>query len=101
MKKITTILSLLCLTFTSCFSFTACGNDAESADTLVVLNYGKYIEKDVLKRFQKETGIKYTEAIDVENCNYTYEESEELIEEELLKEEESDGNSNWFNRIKY
>lgn len=43
---------------------------------------------------QKETGIKYTEAIDVENCNYTYEESEELIEEELLKEEESDGNSN-------
>ncbi len=43
---------------------------------------------------QKETEIKYTEAIDVENCNYTYEESEELIEEELIEEEESDGNSN-------
>lgn len=43
---------------------------------------------------QKETGIKYTEAIDVENCNYTYEETDEIVEEELLKKEKSDGNSN-------
>ena len=74
MKKITTLLSLLCLTFTSCFTFTGCGNDAESADTLVVLNYGKYIEKDVLKRFQKETGIKvkYEEYQSVEDMYAKY-----------------------------
>lgn len=73
-KKIITIFSLLCLTFTSCFSFTACGNDATSSDTLVVLNYGKYIDADVLKRFQEETGItvKYEEYESVEDMYAKY-----------------------------
>ena len=63
MKKLMVIQSILCLLLTSCFFLTACDNDAASDDTLVVLNYGKYIESDVLKRFQKETGItvKYEE----------------------------------------
>lgn len=73
-KKLITFISMTCLTLTSCFSFTACGNDAESADTLVVLNYGKYIEADVLKRFQKETGItvKYEEYESVEDMYAKY-----------------------------
>ena len=35
---------------------------------------------------QVETGIKYGEAIDVENANYTYTESDESIEEGDLLE---------------
>lgn len=31
---------------------------------------------------QKETGVKYSEAIDVYPCRYTYEETDEPIEEE-------------------
>lgn len=31
---------------------------------------------------QRETGVKYTEAIDVENAPYTYRETNEPIEEE-------------------
>ena len=36
---------------------------------------------------QKETGIKYTEAIDVEDSNYTYEETDEIIEEKVLEDD--------------
>ncbi len=38
----------------------ASSDSTVSADdhTLVVLNYGKYLEKDVIKMFEKETGIK-------------------------------------------
>lgn len=57
-KKLICLISLLCLSFASMFSLTGCGSDAESQDTLVVLNYGKYIDDSVLKRFEKETGIK-------------------------------------------
>lgn len=31
---------------------------------------------------QNETGIEYSEAVDVENCGYTYSESDEPIETE-------------------
>lgn len=49
-------------------SLTACGNtsasdEASGNNTLTVLNYGKYIDEGVLKRFEAETGIevKYEE----------------------------------------
>ena len=51
-------------------SLTACGNNSNTTNseksgnnTLTVLNYGKYIDEDVLKRFETETGIdiKYEE----------------------------------------
>ena len=38
------------------------------------------------KLIQNETGIVYTEAIDVEGAPYTYSESEEFIEEPELPE---------------
>lgn len=55
-------------------SFTGCGSDSDNSDTLVVLNYGKYIESDVLKRFQEETGIKvkYEEYESVEDMYAKY-----------------------------
>ena len=51
-------------------SLTACGNNSNTTNsektgnnTLTVLNYGKYIDEDVLKQFEAETGIdiKYEE----------------------------------------
>lgn len=36
---------------------------------------------------QRETGIIYSEAIDVESAPYTYEETDELIPEEKSKEQ--------------
>lgn len=36
---------------------------------------------------QNETGVKYSEAIDVESAPYTYEETDELIPEEKSKEQ--------------
>lgn len=50
-------------------SLAACGNDStnnngeKTENTLTVLNYGKYIDEEVLKQFEKETGIdiKYEE----------------------------------------
>lgn len=43
--------------------------------------YRTYSDEDY-KILQVETGIVYDEAIDVENAPYTYEETEEKIEEE-------------------
>lgn len=37
---------------------------------------------------QIQTGIIYDEAIDVEDSGYTYEETDEKIEEEIIDEEE-------------
>ena len=73
-KKITALLSAVILTAVPCLSFSGCGSDANSTDTLVVLNYGKYIDSDVLKRFQKETGItvKYEEYESVEDMYAKY-----------------------------
>lgn len=53
MKKF--VLLLLCITFAATLS--ACGPSA-SKGSLTVLNYGKYIDNDVLDAFEKETGIK-------------------------------------------
>ena len=48
-KKFISLLSIFVLCAAPVLSFTGCGSDAEATDTLVVLNYGKYIEADVLK----------------------------------------------------
>ena len=53
MKKF--VLMLLGITFA--ITLTACGSSS-SKDKLTVLNYGKYIDSDVLDTFEKETGIK-------------------------------------------
>lgn len=51
-------LLLSCTLITSMLA--SCGTKVKSHDsnTLVVLNYGKYIEEDVLDQFEEETGIK-------------------------------------------
>lgn len=53
MKK---LLFLLAVGILSAFALTGCGSDSEN--TLSVANYAKYIGEDVLKQFEKETGIK-------------------------------------------
>ena len=62
MKKRIAMLFALCL-MTGVLS--SCGKDTGSSETakkddntLVILNYGKYIEESVLDQFTKETGIK-------------------------------------------
>lgn len=61
-KKILSTALVLALA-ASCLG--ACGNAQSSGkgETLTVLNYGKYIDEDALKQFEKETGItvKYEE----------------------------------------
>jgi len=66
MKNRLIVISLLAAFILS--SLSACGNDtssdeSKSKNTLTVLNYGKYIEEEVLKQFEAETGIdiKYEE----------------------------------------
>ncbi len=73
-KKLISFLSIFVLGITPMLSFTGCGSDSDNSDTLVVLNYGKYIESDVLKRFQEETGIKvkYEEYESVEDMYAKY-----------------------------
>lgn len=53
MKK---ILILLAVGMLAALALVGCGSDSEN--TLSVANYGKYIDEDVLKQFEKETGIK-------------------------------------------
>ena len=62
MKKRLAMLFALCL-MTGVLS--SCGKDSGSTETtkkddntLVILNYGKYIDESVLDQFEKETGIK-------------------------------------------
>ena len=38
-------------------TLSGCGQK-EDENALVILNYGKYIEPDVIQQFEKETGIK-------------------------------------------
>ena len=73
-KKLLSFLSIIVFTIAPVLGLTGCGSDAEATDTLVVLNYGKYIEADVLKRFQEETGItvKYEEYEQVEDMYAKY-----------------------------
>ena len=57
-----------------------------------ILNDGKlikhYSDKSVML-LQSETGIKYSDPIDIMPCKYTYEETDELIDkdEEITDEE--------------
>ncbi|MCR5196222.1 MAG: ABC transporter substrate-binding protein [Pseudobutyrivibrio sp.] len=73
-NKFLSLLTIASLSVASLLGFTSCGSDADDKDTLVVLNYGKYIESDVLKRFQEETGInvKYEEYESVEDMYAKY-----------------------------
>lgn len=70
MKK--KLLFLLTIFSLSMF-FTGCGKK-DSPNTLTILNYGKYIEPEVLKLFEKETGIQieYEEYITPENMYTKY-----------------------------
>lgn len=47
--------------------------------------YKTYSDKN-FRILQVETGIIYEEAIDIETSNYTYEETDELIEQEEINE---------------
>lgn len=52
-----------------------------------VVLYRTYSDSDYYIR-QVETGAVYSEAIDVESAPYTYEETEEKIERELIENED-------------
>ena len=51
----------------------ACGSK-DSPNTLTVLNYGKYMEPEVLEKFEEETGIRveYEEYVTPENMYTKY-----------------------------
>lgn len=38
--------------------FIGCGNSTKNAETLTILNYGKYFDPEALKLFEEETGIR-------------------------------------------
>ena len=71
-KKMLSVLTLIALILPMCLTMTGC--EKAEDNSLVVLNYGKYIEPDVLKRFQEETGIevKYEEYESVEDMYAKY-----------------------------
>lgn len=48
------------------------------------INLYKIYSNENYKIKQLETGIIYDEAIDIENSNYTYEETSEKIDEEFI-----------------
>jgi hypothetical protein len=50
--------------------------------------YRTYSDANFMIR-QEQTGVEYTEAIDVENSDYTYTETETLIESEELTDTEA------------
>ena len=49
----------------------------------------RYSDKNVMLR-QVETGILYIEANDIMPCRYTYEETDEPINQEVVNDEQSD-----------
>lgn len=55
------------------FTLTACGS-SKSKDTLTVLNYGKYLEPELIEQFEEETGIKveYEEYVNPEEMYTKY-----------------------------
>lgn len=53
-SKIFTFL-LIGISISCCLA--GCGSK-DSENTLIVLNYGKYLEPEVLEKFEEETGIK-------------------------------------------
>lgn len=71
MKK--KLIAIFCATLTALTLFSGCGSK-KSENTLTVLNYGKYIDPEVLELFEKETGIHvdYEEYITPENMYTKY-----------------------------
>lgn len=69
-KKLLFILGILTLALTL---FNGCGSK-KSENTLTILNYGKYIDPEVLEKFEAETGIQvdYEEYITPENMYTKY-----------------------------
>ena len=64
MKKRLLSMTLVLALAAGCLA--GCGGSSDSAgsgETITVLNYGKYIDEDAVKQFEKETGInvKYEE----------------------------------------
>lgn len=55
------------------FSLTACGS-SDSKETLTVLNYGKYLEPELIDQFEEETGIRveYEEYVNPEEMYTKY-----------------------------
>lgn len=70
MKK--KLIFILC-SITTAALFSGCGSK-KSENTLTILNYGKYIEPEVIEMFEEETGIKvdYEEYITPENMYTKY-----------------------------
>ncbi len=57
MKRFAGIVSLLAVVTLCLFALAGCGGDKKSARQLKVYNWGDYIDPDVLKDFEQETGI--------------------------------------------
>lgn len=55
------------------FALTACGS-SDSKDTITVLNYGKYLEPELIEQFEEETGIQveYEEYVNPEEMYTKY-----------------------------
>lgn len=70
MKKLFTLFTAGIITV---LFLAGCGSTGKN-DTLTVLNYGKYLDPDILKTFEEETGInvKYEEYITPENMYTKY-----------------------------
>lgn len=47
----------------------------------------RYFSDEGYKIIQKETGEIYEEAVDLENAGYTYEETDEKINEDIIEED--------------
>lgn len=58
MKKRLLSLTLILTLAVSCFSGCGSSSNGETNQTITVLNYGKYLDEDAIKQFEKETGIK-------------------------------------------
>ena len=96
------ILSTLLILTLAATSVTACGKSSsadKNKETLTVLNYGKYIDENAVKTFEKETGIpvKYEEYESPEEMYTKYKAgsidydvicSSEYMVEKLIKEGE-------------
>lgn len=75
-KENNTMKKSLCLAilFLAAFAILSGCGAKDSPDTLTVLNYGKYLEPEVLEQFEEETGIKveYEEYVTPENMYTKY-----------------------------
>lgn len=62
----------------------------EETFTIGSTNFVKHYSDSGFKIKQVETGILYEEANDVVPCRYTYEETNEPINQEVINDEQSD-----------